>query len=188
MLHLPPLLPRLLIVRQTLLSVMLVCFTLIAHAAEETVFSRPHVPALTTELVMELEVAIGTPVTIGESDLGVRRFIPITGGTFEGRGIRGEVIEGGADWQLVRPDGVTEIRAVYAIRTDDGAVIAVENVGIAVNVAAEDTTPASRYVRTQPVFKAPQGNYQWLNERFFTGTITVGAGGRHVIIRVFEGQ
>ena len=157
----------------------------VTHAAE---FSRPDVDNLSTELVMELKVNIGAPVTIGESDAGIRRFIPITGGSFEGKEIKGEVMPGGADWQIVRNDGVTEVKAIYAIRTDDGAVIAVDNRGIAANIpATEDgSSSAMRYTRTRPIFQAPKGKYQWLNERLFNGTITVGPGGTHVIIRVFE--
>lgn len=131
---------------------------------------------------MELTVDIGAPVEIGESDRGSRRFIPITGGRFEGRGLAGEVIPGGADWQLTRPDGVLEVEAIYAIRTDDGQVIAVENRGIVVR----DQTGA--YVRTTPVFKAPRGPYEWLNRRAFAGTITVTSQGTQVVVRVFEIQ
>lgn len=172
------------LVFSTLIAVSVLGFN-VANAAD---FSRADVDNLSTELVMELKVNIGAPVTIGESDAGTRRFIPITGGSFEGKEIQGEIIPGGADWQVVRSDGITEVKAIYAIRTDDGAVIAVDNRGIAVNIpAAQDgSSPAVRYTRTRPVFQAPKGKYQWLNERLFNGTITVGPGGTHVIIRVFE--
>lgn len=148
--------------------------------AEE--WSKPEVSALTTELVMELKVNIGAPVNIGKSDHGSRRFIPITGGSVEGRGIKGEVMAGGADWQLTRQDGVTEIEAIYAIKTDDGQVIAVENWGL-LAPAAGGPRP---YVRTNPRFKAPEGDYDWLNKRLFTGTITPSPKGDFVLIRVFQ--
>lgn len=173
---------------QYFISALLAVSSIGALSVSAAEFSRPDVENVSTELIMELKVNIGAPVTIGESDAGVRRFIPITGGSFEGRNIQGEVIPGGADWQVVRRDGVTEVKAIYAIRTDDGAVIAVDNRGIAVNVPAtqDGSTAAFRYTRTRPLFQAPQGKYQWLNERLFNGTITVGPGGTHVIIRVFE--
>ncbi|MGQ9426273.1 DUF3237 family protein [Gilvimarinus sp. F26214L] len=144
------------------------------------------VEPLTTELVMELKVAIGKPVNIGASDLGARRFIPITGGEFRGRNgkggaMRGKVLSGGADWQLTRPDGVTEIKAIYAIETEDGQVIAVNNEGLV--APAENSRP---YVRTAPRFSAPEGDYQWLNKRVFTGTITPSPKGDFVTIRVFQ--
>lgn len=136
------------------------------------------VDPLTTELVMELKVDIGKPEITGESDAGVRRFIPITGGSFVGKDLKGSVIPGGADWQLTRPDGVTEIKAIYAIKTDDGAVIEVDNRG----VVDRSGTP---YIRTSPLFNAPKGPYDWLNKRMFAGTITPSPQGDYVTIRVF---
>jgi hypothetical protein len=143
----------------------------------------PDVAAPTTELALELYVAIGPAVSVGESDAGLRQFIPITGGRFRGDGIRGEVMAGGADWQLVRSDGVLEVNALYSIRTDDGAVIVVDNRGIIAPPSAEG---AAGYVRTNPTFHAPQGKYDWLNKTIFIGTITPAEGGGAVIIRAFR--
>ena len=52
--------------------------------------------------------------------------VPITGGTFEGPRLKGKVLPG-ADWQIVRPDGVLELEARYALETDDGALISMVN-------------------------------------------------------------
>lgn len=84
-------------------------------------------PAFETEIVWKARVTIGETIALGESKRGVRRIVPITGGTFEGPGIRGKVVPGGADWQLVRPDGVTELYARYLLQTDDGYLIQVIN-------------------------------------------------------------
>ena len=152
--------------------------------AQNDAGSRWPVPGVTppgTELALELFVAITPAVTVGASDAGTRRFIPITGGRFSGNGIKGEVMAGGADWQLVRPDGVVEVNALYSIKTDDGAVIVVDNRGIIV--------PADGgigYARTNPQFHAPQGKYEWLNKTLFVGTITPSPQGGAVIIRVFK--
>ena len=155
----------------------MVLFFISNLSAQDQAIQMSDAAPLTTELVMELKVNIGAPVTIGESDMGTRRFIPITGGEFVGKNIRGEVIPGGADWQLTRPDGITEVKAIYAIKTQDGAVIEVDNRGLV------DRSDNSTYVRTVPTFKAPVGTYDWLNKRIFTGTITPGRG--FVTIRVF---
>jgi hypothetical protein len=141
------------------------------------------VVAPTTELAVELYVAISPAIAVGESDHGTRQFIPITGGRFSGDGIRGEVMAGGADWQLRRPDGVLEVNALYSLRTDDGAVIVVDNRGIIVPPAAAG---GAGYVRTAPTFHAPQGKYDWLNKTTFVGTITPAPGGGAVIIRAFR--
>ena len=140
------------------------------------------VEAPATELALELYVTIAPAVVVGASDHGTRQFIPITGGRFSGAGgLKGEVMAGGADWQLRRPDGVTEVKAIYSIKTDDGTVIEVDNQGIIVANA-----DGSRYVRTTPRFHAPQGPLDWLNKSSFVGTISPAPQGGAVIIRAFR--
>ena len=55
-----------------------------------------------TEHVWDAKVKISNMLMLGESKRGTRRIIPITGGTFEGPNIKGEVLPLGADWQTVR--------------------------------------------------------------------------------------
>ncbi len=157
----------------------LFCLGTMANAEPDMSEIKP----LSAEPVMELKVLIAPGINIGESDKGSRRMIPITGGEFHGRDIKGEIIPGGADWQLTRPDGVLEVKAIYAIRTDDGQVIAVDNRGI---VVRQEGAPP--YIRTVPKFEAPKGKYDWLNKRVFLGTIQPSPKGDFVIIRVFEVQ
>ncbi len=159
--------------------------------AEETAGTRWPVEGVEspkTELVIEAYVKIAPAVEIGKSDAGTRRFIPITGGRFVGEGIKGEVMAGGADWQLVRPDGVLEVNALYSIRTDDGVTIEVDNRGIIVpgRPAAAGRPATQGYVRTVPKFHAPEGKYDWLNKHIFVGGISPAAGGGAVVIRVFR--
>ena len=143
----------------------------------------PGIEAPSTELVLELNVGISPAVVVGPSDHGTRQFIPITGGRFTGaNGLKGEVMAGGADWQLRRPDGVTEVLAIYSLKTDDGAVIEVDNRGIIVPATAD----RAAYVRTTPRFHAPQGPHDWLNKTTFVGTISPNPQGGAVIIRVFK--
>ena len=143
----------------------------------------PGIESPTTELALELNVAISPAIAVGASDHGTRQFIPITGGRFSGaNGLKGEVMAGGADWQLRRPDGVTEVLAIYSIKTDDGAVIEVDNRGIIVPATAD----RAAYVRTTPRFHAPQGPHDWLNKTTFVGTISPNPQGGAVIIRVFR--
>ena len=115
---------------------------------------------------------------MGPTPLGRRRYIPITGGTFTGPRIRGEILPGGADWQIERSDGVTEVDALYSIRTDDGAVIVIRNQGVIAQGGA--------YMRTALRFTAPTGPHAWLNDAQFVGSITGGPRPGTVIIRVFR--
>ncbi len=136
------------------------------------------VAPLQTEFVYEAVVEIGQLVDVGATPHGHRRYIPITGGTFEGARIRGTVLPGGADWQTSRPDGVTEVDALYSIRADDGTVIIVRNGGV--------ITAGGAYMRTAPRFEAPAGPHAWLNEAQFVGSVAGGPRPGTVIIRVFR--
>jgi Protein of unknown function (DUF3237) len=79
---------------------------------------------------------------------GGRRYVAFDGGTFEGRdGLAGVVLEGGVDWQRVRPDGVLEIDAHYTLQTE--AKESVEVLSQGVRKASEAVT--SRLARGDPV-------------------------------------
>ena len=137
--------------------------------------------AIRTEFAFEIQAKIGEVILLGETKDGKRQAIPITGGSFEGAGIKGEVIPGGADYQLVRPDGIIEVNAIYMIRTDDGAVINVDNRGII------DPTGAKPYLRTAPKFAAPVGPYDWLNKHLFLSSIHLDPDRPgYVFIRVYK--
>ena len=68
------------------------------------------------EFLMDLAVDVGEVVSMGVTPLGERRVVNILGGTFEGPEMRGEVLAGGADWQLARTDGVLDLDAHYALQ------------------------------------------------------------------------
>lgn len=59
------------------------------------------------DFVFEARVAVGPPQDLGDVGKGGRRIVPITGGEFSGPQMRGEVLPGGADWQVLRSDGPT---------------------------------------------------------------------------------
>ena len=130
------------------------------------------------EFAFEARVTVQAPLVVGPSSHGVRRVVPITGGTFEGPNLRGRVVPGGADWQFVRPDGVLAVEARYTLETADGVLIMVTNRGVrrgAPEVIArlgrgEPVDPSEYYFRTTAEFEAPVGGkYAWLNESVFVG-------------------
>lgn len=118
---------------------------------------------------------LAAPIPIGETPDGMRRIIPILSGTVEGPHIRGRILGGGSDWQLLRSDGVTVADATYGIETDDGTIIQIRNRGlrhgpaeVMARLAAGDTVdPSAYYFRTIPEFIAPLGPYAWLNSSIF---------------------
>ena len=111
------------------------------------------------EFAMQLKVTTGEAYSCGETQHGQRIVIPITGGTFEGPKLKGTILNGGADYQLVNKAlGRTELEAIYCIRTDDGICIHVRNRGII----------AEGYFKCAPQFEAPaDSQYAWLNNALF---------------------
>ena len=61
--------------------------------------------------LFKAEITLATPQELGETPQGRRRIIGITGGRFCGERLSGRVLPGGADWQLVRADGVADLDA-----------------------------------------------------------------------------
>jgi Protein of unknown function (DUF3237) len=123
-------------------------------------------PAPRCEFVYEAIVTIEPTTVLGHSPLGERRIVPITGGTFVGEALRGTVLAGGADRQLIRADGVKELDALYEMRTDDGVVITVHN-----RVTIDFPEGGQRYAFSTLSLTAPKGRYDWLNKRVFVGTV-----------------
>ena len=122
-----------------------------------------------TEHMWDAKVKISQMINVGGSKYGTRRIIPITGGTFEGPKIKGEVLPGGEDWQLVRPDGDTELNARYLLKTNDGFTIQVINRALIHMPTEGDKTP---YIKSVLDFEAPSNSpYSYLNHAIFLGTL-----------------
>jgi hypothetical protein len=137
---------------------------------------------LQLERLFRAEVTLAPAQEIGDGPRGRRRIIPITGGKVSGERLSGRVLPGGADWQIVRPDGVAYLEARYTIETHDGALVYVRNLGyrhgppevLARLAAGEALDPSLYYMRTTPWFETGDERYAWLNR-----TICVGSGERH---------
>lgn len=150
----------------------------------------PEAPQL--EFLCDFKVKVSAPQTIGETPHGLRRVIPIVGGTVEGPQIKGEILNGGADWQIIRKDGVVELEAHYQFITDDGVTIYKKNTGFRVTppeVAAkiergESVAASEYYFRATPRFEAPQGKYEWMNNTIFVCTGAKDPAG--VLIRIWK--
>lgn len=131
--------------------------------------SQPVTPHL--EFLFQAIVELSAPLEVGQTPLGERRVIPIVGGHFTGERLRGTVLPGGADFQVVRADGAALLDARYTLQTDDGALIYVSNLGIRYaepEVLArlrrrEEVEPTEYYFRTTPQFETGAEEYAWLN-------------------------
>ncbi|OZF35507.1 hypothetical protein CH294_12950 [Rhodococcus sp. 14-2483-1-1] len=143
--------------------------------------------------VFTLDVELAPPVVIGSTPHGMRRVIPITGGRFQGPAGSGTILPGGADWNLVRTDGVTHLWARYTIVTDDNVPIMVTNEGW----GTQDDATMERifsgggadldrwYCSTNPRFEVADPEWNWLNHSVFLGQLLPPNRGDQVRITVY---
>ena len=135
-------------------------------------------PAPQLEHICDIAVEIAAAIEVGQTDMGLRRLIPITGGVVEGPRMRGKVLAGGADYQLILA-GQTQahLDARYVLELEDGARIWVHNTALRVT-SAEDgarliqgqaVDPDRVYFRCQPRFEAAHPQWQWLAQHQFIG-------------------
>jgi Protein of unknown function (DUF3237) len=134
--------------------------------------------------LMQLEVEVGEVVSLGAVPTGERRVVTITGGRFVGQGElagwRGRVLAGGADWQLLRSDGVLEVDARYVLEDEQGARVQVTSQGlrhgppevIAALARGEAVDAALYYFRTALRFEASEPRLAALNRLIALGTGT----------------
>jgi len=147
---------------------------------------------LRLQALFKADIELAPALELGAGPLGRRRIITITGGRFFGERLSGRVHPGGADWQVIRADGVADLDARYTLETDDGALIYVKNHGyrhgpeavLGRLAAGENVDPAQYYMRTTPLFETGDPRYAWLNR-----IVCVATGARRpaaVELEVFE--
>ena len=120
------------------------------------------------EFLYELEATLDSTINLGETSLGNRLIHPVTGGSFEGPKIKGEILPMGADWALTFESGIKKLDVNIVLKTDDEALIYVTYNGF---IYREQD--GSLYFRVTPIFETSSEKYAWLNH-----TIAVGIGRR----------
>ena len=124
----------------------------------------------------------------GATPYGERRVINILGGTVEGPKLKGKILPGGADWQIVRADGVVDLRARYTVETESGGLILVNSEGyrhgrpeVMARLARDETVdPQLYYFRAFMRFETAEPAAAWLNR-----ILAVGRGSReHQAVRI----
>jgi hypothetical protein len=131
------------------------------------------------EHLCDLAVTIAAPVEVGATPAGLRRMIPITGGTVTGAQVNGRVLAGGADFQLILKGGMqAHLDARYVIELDDSSRVFVQNT--ALRVASLENSqrimnglpvnPDDVYFRCQPQLETAAPPWAWLNDSQFIGT------------------
>ena len=137
------------------------------------------IPLSEFEHVCDLAVRIDAPVEIGITPTGLRRMIPITGGEVQGPLLKGHVVPGGADYQLIVADGtISHLDARYVIETHDGVRLLVFNTAVRFTtrdnalriMQGQPVDPLAVYFRCQPRIEATDARYDWLNHTMMVGT------------------
>ena len=138
----------------------------------------PPVPGL--QLVARFTVELARPVwDLGSTTgLGTRRIVPITGGRFAGPALNGEILDNGADWQVITDTGTTIVDTRYLLRLDDGALAYLRTQGfrhgpaevLARIAQGEIVDPALYYFRVQMLFETASVTYGWLKRTLAIGS------------------
>ncbi|KAJ5682142.1 uncharacterized protein N7477_002082 [Penicillium maclennaniae] len=107
--------------------------------------------------------------------------------TLKAQNFPGEVVPGGGDWKVLRPDGDTHIYAKYALKTNDSVYINILNEGVGRTVPLEDKEQEEAEekengqvydgngpptIRTTPVFEVDvHSTHAWLNDWIFVADV-----------------
>lgn len=126
---------------------------------------------LSPQPIFRVRAELADILQFGKTPDGERRVIHILGGTVEGPKLKGTILPGGADWQIIRADGAADIRAKYTIRSESGGLVLVTSEGlrhgppevIARLAKGEAVDPALYYFRTVMRFETADPALDWMN-------------------------
>jgi Protein of unknown function (DUF3237) len=144
--------------------------------------SLPEAPnSVRTRPLFRLREQVPPLYVVGQTPNAFRRIGVITGGSFEGERLSGEVVSGGNDWQSVGSDSCVKLDVRLLLRTTDGALIVMTYQVLrhgppAVMLAldrGETVDPASYYFRLSGLFETAAPQYDWLNR-----IVAIGIGDR----------
>ncbi len=162
----------------TLYAALLLFYQLVGAATVDTGGYQPPKPGLQflARFTVNLEAEVWE---LGQtSDLGKRRIIPITSGRFDGARLKGQILNNGADWQVVTAAGVAIIDTRYLLKTDDGALIYLQTKGfrygppeVMAEVAKGNSVDPKKYsFRITMSFETADPRYEWLNRAIGVGS------------------
>jgi hypothetical protein len=128
-------------------------------------------PLVSEQPIFTIHSPLGGIQRLGNTPYGERRIIDIQGGTVDGPRLKGKVLPGGADWQIVRADGVVHLTARYTIEAGSGGLVLVDAEGyrhgpaeVMDRLARDETVdPALYYFRTFMRFETSDPALAWLN-------------------------
>lgn len=115
---------------------------------------------------------------LGDTPQGLRKIVPVVGGTLEGPRLDGDILPGGGDWARTTPDGVLHLDVRLTMQTRDGALIYIYYIGIRhgpdhviqAMARGDPFDPNEVYFRILPRFETADKRYKWLNKVLCIGT------------------
>jgi hypothetical protein len=128
-------------------------------------------PALSQSPLFTVHADLADILQFGATPVGERRVIHILGGRVEGPRFTGRILPGGADWQVIRPDGAADIEARYTLESAQGGLVLVSSEGLrhgppdilARLARGEAVDPAHYYFRTLMRFETADPALAWMN-------------------------
>jgi hypothetical protein len=128
-------------------------------------------PLLSEKPILIVRCALQGILRFGDAPYGERRVINIAGGSVEGPRFKGKILPGGADWQIVRTDGVVHLQARYTIEAEGGGLILVNSEGyrhgppeVMARLTRDETVdPSLYYFRAFMRFETADPGAAWLN-------------------------
>ena len=135
------------------------------------------------------------PADFGVGPLGRRMYFEVTGGEATGDRFNATLFGGGGDWVVLGPDGFGRIDVRLQFRTDDGALVYAQYLGIlepnatvtaALAAGDGETGYEDQYFRTAPRFETGDERYAWMNQSLFVarGHVVRGPGVEYEVYRV----
>ncbi|MBF6300731.1 DUF3237 domain-containing protein [Nocardia amamiensis] len=146
------------------------------------------VGTISTTPLFDVVVNLNPRLDFGAGPLGRRILFGAAGGSFEGPRLRGDVVAGGGDWALFRPDGTMALDVRLTLRTHDDELVHMSYGGrwvtppevraeLADPVKKSQVDPSRYYFRTTPLFETGSSRYFWLNDIVCIGSGYVVDGG-----------
>ena len=142
----------------------------------------PVAPVPGLEPAFTVDARLGPLEDHGATRAGHRRVIPIAGGRVSGL-FEAELLPGGADWQVVRPDGTIEIDTRYSARTAAGEFVHFRTSGVrsgppdvlAALLRGEAVDPAEYYFRVAVYLETSASRLAALERSLFVASAVRGA-------------
>jgi len=164
-----------------------------------TEWARPEysLPIPSLQFLFHLECDMDVFHHIGPGPHGDRSTVIFKGGRFEGPRLRGEILPGGGDWEIVRDDEAAGTQTAhldtrYNLQTHDGAVIYLQTTGVRTGrkevlekLGEDEGIGADEFkMRLHCTMETGDERYRWVNDRVFVASS--GRSGSRVIYDAYE--